>query len=64
MLRKFAGSGGTLVSSRVVSTGGVPARPNTPRRTPSEQSPKPRRRRGVKIPDWEMERLVFILWSS
>jgi hypothetical protein len=65
-LRKFAGSGGTLVLARVVSTGfrlgelssserGVAARLNMPRTIPNEQRAKPSKTRGLKMPDLEAE---------
>jgi hypothetical protein len=50
VLGKFAGSGGKLVWARVVSIGGVAARLNMARRTPTEQSAKATRARGLKRP--------------
>jgi hypothetical protein len=62
VLGKFAGSGGTLVLARVVSTGfrlgelsrserGVAARLNIARRTPTEQRANAHKMRGLKKAD-------------
>ena len=51
VLRKLAGSGDKLVFARGASAGGVAARLNMPRRTPTEQRTKATKARGLKIPD-------------
>jgi hypothetical protein len=53
VLRKFAGSGGTLVLARGASTGVVAARLNIAKRTPTEQRAKASKTRALKKPDCE-----------
>ena len=59
VLGKFAGAGGALVFALVVSTGGVAARLNIPRRTPAEQRANAHKMGGLKMPDFE--RAIFFM---